>query len=110
RAERAVRREHGRKDLRFLALPGTAGGGIAVVGAHGAHYTGAMVRKTAAPKTARKRVRKAVSGAAAPRGPKTSAHKTIAKLPVDAKARKQNKALGRKPAASESPPWTNAEI
>src|SRR5262249_59565552 len=37
-AERAVRREHGRKDRGFL--------GVVVVGCHRAHYTGTMARKT----------------------------------------------------------------
>jgi endonuclease III len=54
-----------------------------------------MVRKTAAPKTARKQARKTVSGTTVPGKTIPRPPKTIA---------------GRKPAAAESPPWTNAEI
>jgi endonuclease III len=64
-----------------------------------------MVRKTAVPKTVRKKARKTVPGTAIPRAPRTSAQP-----PAAARPRQQPPAIGRKPATAESPPWTNAEI
>jgi endonuclease III len=70
-----------------------------------------MVRKTAR-KKARKPASKAPVSAISrsPKGSKSksSASRTLA--PVRAKPRKQPPAIGPKPAAGESPPWTNAEI
>ncbi len=69
-----------------------------------------MVRKTA-----RKQARKG-RGTAVPRASKTGGRKAAvpktrapAKPPVRAKARKQQPGTSR-PAAGESPPWTNAEV
>jgi len=59
-----------------------------------------MVRKTAL-----NTPRKTVSGTGKPRTPRTKAKSLLA-----AKTRKQPPAIGRKPVAGESPPWTNAEI
>jgi endonuclease-3 len=77
-----------------------------------------MVRKTAAPKTvaaktvaaktARKQARKAAPVSSRPS--RTSLKPSSVKPPVSSKARKQFRAVGRKPADSVSPPWTNAEI
>jgi endonuclease-3 len=72
-----------------------------------------MVRKTAAPKsaapkTARKQARKTAPGA--PPSSRSSRKPTSVKPPVRSKARKPSPAVGRKPAAGASPPWTNAEI
>jgi len=71
-----------------------------------------MVRKTARKKAgqkAAKKTSKPVPRTAAAGTARSGGSKGIAKRPA-AKSRPQSLAVGRKPAAAESPPWTKAEV
>src|SRR5262245_526402 len=94
-AERAVRREHGRKDRWFL-------GGV-VVGCHGAHYSGTMARKTPR-QVARKTARQT------PRRPVRRRRDVRARAPAKVKSPAKRSAADHAAAAGTLPQWTTAEI
>ena len=99
RAERAMRREHGRKDFRVVATAAVA----VIVAVHGAHYTGKAWPKTMARKKPREETREEPSRQRLNAPP---ARATAARL----KPGKAQRKADAEAAHGELPQWTKAEI